>query len=524
MSNSKKDRKRKKGKPDSEKGCCEIGPLSQKERYKEALHIKEEAIQIFDHYDEQECNGDEKLYPNKIGNHTKALPHNQQGEVILESYEMLIRALSSANPKDFESIPLGSMVKLANPQAAYSFDLIGPDSHQLSIEPPPSFSSAWQAGEMAELYWRSLTRDVPFSEYDSNPLIMEAIDELSGFSDFRGPKDNGKVTSETLFRGSNAGDLTGPLISQFLWKDIRQGIKTVSQQYNTPIPDDDYLTVYKEWLDIQNGHAPSPSNRLDGTARYIRSGRDLAEWVHHDYSFQAFLNACLILISFGPRALDQDNPYVQSITQGGFITFGPVHILDFVTKAARNALAAAWYQKWLVHRRIRPEEFGGLVHNHLAEVSKHPIHPELLNSNVVGKVKSKYKSYLLPLAFPEGCPTHPSYPAGHACLAGAAVTMLKAFYNESFLIPEPVAANSDGTQLMKYEGPSLTIGGELNKLASNIAHGRDTAGVHYRSDGDAGLKLGEKVAIGILLSYKNTYNEKFNGFSFTKFDGTKITI
>jgi hypothetical protein len=44
---------------------------------------------------------------------------------------------------------------------------------------------------------------------------------------------------------------------------------------------------------------------------------------------------------------------------------------------------------------------------------------------------------------------------------------------------------------------ALPLGGRV-KLASNIALGRDTAGVHWRSDGIEGLKLGEAVAIGIL--------------------------
>ncbi|MMZ68522.1 hypothetical protein D1872_312190 [compost metagenome] len=64
----------------------------------------------------------------------------------------------------------------------------------------------------------------------------------------------------------------------------------------------------------------------------------------------------------------------------------------------------------------------------------------------------------------------------------------------------------------------------MNKLAANIALGRDTAGVHWRSDGIEGLKLGEKVAIGILQDYKSTFNEDFDGFSLTKFNGTTIKI
>jgi len=128
------------------------------------------------------------------------------------------------------------------------------------------------------------------------------------------------------------------------------------------------------------------------------------------------------------------------------------------------------------------------------------------------------------VAYPEGCPTHPAYPAGHACIVGAGVTVLKAFFNETFVIPKPVVAAPDGLSLLPYKGAPLTIGGELNKLASNIALGRNTAGVHWRSDGIEGLKMGESVAIQILKDYRKTYNEDFCGYSLTKFDGTTITI
>lgn len=70
----------------------------------------------------------------------------------------------------------------------------------------------------------------------------------------------------------------------------------------------------------------------------------------------------------------------------------------------------------------------------------------------------------------------------------------------------------------------LTVGGELNKLAANIALERDFAGVHWCSDGSEGMKLGEAVAIGLLQDYRETYNESFKGFSFTKFDGTRVII
>ncbi|MED4785272.1 vanadium-dependent haloperoxidase [Brevibacillus choshinensis] len=509
-----------------ERKSCEIGPVKAKIRRKQSASIREEAAEFQEDrpLPPHPCNGDEELYTNKIGNYSKGLPHNVLGEVDPKAYEAYMKALKTGDPVDFETIPLGGVVKLTNPQGAYAFDLAGPDSHHLGMIPPPDFSSAWEAGEMAELYWQALTRDVPFADFGTNPLSKAAASDLSSFSDFRGPKFGGMVTTENLFRGNTPGDLVGPYISQFLWKDIPHGATTMVQRYRTTVVGDDHMTTYKEWLDIQNGLSPTALNVFDPTPRYIRNGRDLGEWVHRDFTFQAFLAACLILLGFGPSALDPANPYLSSATQVGFVTFGGPHVLDFVVRSARSALEASWFQKWLVHRRLRPEEFGGRVHNHLTGAASYPINSELLQSQAVSKVFNKFGSYLLPIAYPEGCPTHTSYPAGHACIAGAGVTMLKAFSNESFVIPNPVEVSADGLSLLPYSGTPLTIGGELNKLAANIALGRDTAGVHWRSDGIEGLKLGESVAIGILKDYRDTYNEDFCGFSLTKFDGKAITI
>jgi hypothetical protein len=104
------------------------------------------------------------------------------------------------------------------------------------------------------------------------------------------------------------------------------------------------------------------------------------------------------------------------------------------------------------------------------------------------------------------------------------VTVLKAFYDESFVIADPMVASADGLSLSPYSGATLTIGNELNKLAANIARARDAAGVHWRSDGMKGLSLGEALAIKILKDLKSNYWEPFAGFQLTKFNGTMITI
>jgi len=160
------------------------------------------------------------------------------------------------------------------------------------------------------------------------------------------------------------------------------------------------------------------------------------------------------------------------------------------------------------------------------------IDDQILNSPVLQKVFDKHGTYLLPQAFPEGSPTHPAYGAGHATVAGACVTILKAWFDETFVIPNPVEAapstdpDKDGTTLRDYTGPgaeNLTVGGELNKLAANISIARNMAGVHWRSDYTESVKLGEVIAIGILKEQANTYNENFS-FRLTKFDGTPIEI
>jgi hypothetical protein len=121
---------------------------------------------------------------------------------------------------------------------------------------------------------------------------------------------------------------------------------------------------------------------------------------------------------------------------------------------------------------------------------------------------------------------HPAYGAGHATVAGACVTILKAWFDESFVLPNPLQANAGGTALVPYTGMDagrITVGGELNKVAANISLGRNGAGVHWRSDYTESIKLGEQIAIGILQEQKLTYNEDYH-MSLTKFDGTAITI
>ncbi|HXU33396.1 MAG TPA: twin-arginine translocation pathway signal protein, partial [Thermoanaerobaculia bacterium] len=126
-------------------------------------------------------NGDEKAIPDRLALFSKGLPHDRDGRVNPGAWAALARALESGDPADFETVPLGGFARLANPQAAWTYALIGPDPAQVACPPPPRFASDEQAAEMVEMYWQALLRDVPFSAYPGHPLAEAAAAELSVF-------------------------------------------------------------------------------------------------------------------------------------------------------------------------------------------------------------------------------------------------------------------------------------------------------------------------------------------------------
>jgi hypothetical protein len=492
------------------------------------LRIRQEAAQS--HYrskpDPASTNGDEARYTDRRATFTKTLPHNDRGEVEPKAYAAFVAALTSGDSAQFEQIPRDAQTasRLNNPQATFAFDLVADDSHVTYLAPPPAFASAAMAAEVAEVYWQTLTLDVPLREYRSHPLIAAAVADMNAFSAIKGKGSSGNITADTIFRGETPGDVVGPYISQFLWRDIPYGIKTIDQRYTLPTRGQMFLTGYQEWLACQRGIAPTAKLAFDSAPRYICCGRDLAEYVHQDFSFQPYLNAALIMTRFGAEVWSPTNPYRNSRNQFGDVTFGPKNVMSLLAQASLLGIRATWYHKWLVHRRLRPECFAGRMETQRLGRAAYDIHADILRCDAVARVLSGCGSHLIPAPYPEGCPTHPSYPAAHAASAGACAVVLKAFFNEEFVCPNPVQANADGSALEEWREGNLTLGGEINKLAANISLGRDGGGVHYRSDGIGGLLLGEAQGISLLSDYSRAYRERFDGFVLTKFDGKKVRI
>jgi hypothetical protein len=157
-----------------------------------------------------------------------------------------------------------------------------------------------------------------------------------------------------------------------------------------------------------------------------------------------------------------------------------------------NSVRAAYWQKYFVHRAVRPEAYGGLAHHRLANgVSDYPLHDDFLNSEALDRSKARYGTYLLSQTYPEAAPLHSTYPGGATSVGAVTATILKAFFDESRVIANPVQPDpADPTRLVPYSGPPLTVGGELNKLAVNFGFGRNWAGIHWRSDASASMALG----------------------------------
>ena len=359
------------------------------------------------------------------------------------------------------------------------------------------------------------------------------------------------------------------------------------------------MTTWNVFVDVQDGANLKKYDEFEhnGTLkRFITTPRDLATYVHFDALYEAYLNACLILLGFdapvdpGIRQLNNlfSDQAKEASASGlgrvnGFALFGGPHILNLVTEVATRALKAVRYQKFNVHCRLRPEALAGwmeAINQGTTEITD--IEPlkqmyDVLNAtldeiNLLERIKTHNgeqnsddldnrrpyikvrdtgaQTTLLPMAFPEGSPMHPAYGAGHATVAGACVTMLKAFFdtdaafvkrNEKLAIAHPQPGDQAIAYISKFQEDHqnsflheytpteyLTVGGELNKIAANIPIGRNMAGVHYYTDYIDSLVMGEKIAIGILLEQSLAYEiypKKVRpSFSLTTFLGKTLKI
>ena len=514
-----------------------------------------------------------------VGSFHKTLPHNKYGEVDSASFNTFVKATQGT--AEFIAVPKGSVQQnpsipnektapFVNPQAGLAHDRLTRHPAGFDMPPAPTALSITAATEITELYWMSLLRDIPFDKFATDASISQAAAELNdkfkmavqdvgdaghlktGIDVPGAAETLDPITSQNVFRLGLPGEAVGPFVSQFFIRGVNFGTQTINQKQRPYRKGKNYLTSFNSWL-----HAQNSGNGDDGLAypraneakeeyyedqdkvRYISTMRDLARFVNKDALHQAYFNAALLLLSAGAK-WTPGNPYGDdgrlAGREAGFATLGGPHILALVSEVATRALKIVWNQKWQIHLRLRPEAYAWssscTEHRSGVALTRPYGLPEWASQTQAAEaVRAMNKhcgeeSLLLPMAFTPGSPAHPAYGAGHATVAGACVTVLKAYFKtfdvnpDGKVVPLPIASlteksapYADSKPFRTYitgvdecgfgfrnhiDAADMTIEGELNKLAMNVAMGRTMGGVHWRTDNTRSLVLGEAIAAQIL--------------------------
>ena len=401
---------------------------------------------------------------------------------------------------------------------------------------------------------------------------------------------DGRVTPAVLFRGdsrreSPTSGSVGPYHSQFLLQRLyplfpsgcapyvadltgvtELDLDALAIERHVPIANRrEFGVTFDDYVSMQNGEIPHDYREddfEDDEGRYPYIGRDMGTHVHTDGPYQEYYRAATVL-TFWDFPRTPLSPYTTSASpnEADGATFGPVDAFSLVGAVSYEAFKAAWTQKWRSFRRLRPEAMAGLVeldrNRSTDRIDEVPLDDTVDAAapqdviEVVERYNDQQRAYrflsadatadtaLLGQMYPEGSPTHPAYPSGHATMAGAGVTVLKAIFDETAPITDtgmrPVGIDpEDPTSHVfidrgVHADPAvseMTVGTELDKLASNIAHARMFGGVHYRTDGERGIRLGEQVAIRFLQDHLRSYPEgDFGGsFKLTLRDGQRVRI
>ncbi|MEM1042889.1 MAG: vanadium-dependent haloperoxidase [Bacteroidota bacterium] len=574
------------------------------------------------------ANDEEVAYGDTFAaNYHKSLPHDADGFVDPDAYRDFVEALLSQDHRRFEGVLAGDNFpegthprrttgtegrrKLTSPFTGHAFDLQGADAGALSVDAAPRLGSDEFAAELAEVYGMALLRDESFEDLQAGtPASTMVTDALRSMSWFDGntagiPSGAGRMLGgpDTLFRGSTPGSQAGPWLSQFMLVGNRgpdtgpskpsvckrtaievddgyvfYGSAFIDQRSAVAEAGVDWLQTWASWLDAQNGADFNGKDQFQPERRFLTTPRDVATYVHFDALYQAYQVACNLMLAGGaPFGFDRGMPETLSRTRSAFASFGGAHVLSLVAEVATRALKLVWRQKWLHHRRLRPEVAAALLTLYANDPARIPndalrsalaeLHSKMpadLLSAIAAKnaepdaqdritsngntadlpVIDDAKNYLLPMAFPEGSPTHPSYGAGHATVAGACVTVLKAFFEmydeRGDELPWPLDAGDgpggsgaygfnhayvgNGSTIRRAPGShDLTLQGELDKLAANISIARNMAGVHYYTDYFASVRQGERLTASILEEQLACFNEPVS-MSFTSFDGDRIRV
>lgn len=337
-------------------------------------------------------------------------------------------------------------VNFLDPLAGWSLTRTGYSTQQLSVGPFYSLCSEYMAKNLAELYSLSLERD----------LVLDPKNNL-----FCVPRNDTTQSSQSS------------ALSKFL-----SNVEVVKT-------DTDYLTDRKSLLFVLGGGKIEINSQSVKTK--IITGRNLAELTHLGFPDLYSL--------MGEVKIKSKLKYTP------LIDYAEPDIKNLIAQAINNSYSSAWYNKFDIHLKPRPEYFGNLVD------LQYPFNKELINNSILEKISKKQGNFLLSSCYPEGSPMTPAYPSVTAVLTGSIITILKYYFCDD-------RNEKGGCEETNYE---------LNLLADNLCMSRMWAGVNDRHDLISGLFFGEAIGIRLLKENCKKYYVKIEK-SIKKFNGECVCI
>ena len=211
----------------------------------------------------------------------------------------------------------------------------------------------------------------------------------------------------------------------------------------------DYMTTMEAWEAVQEGKKPIEQLLTENSARTIQTGRDCARFVHDDNPFMFFASAIGTLLS---EKVDHRlcSRQTQCPHLGRFASVGMPFLLGGIGEVGRRVGLISFREKWTLWTP-RPEQYcvdAGLG--------------------------------LLPQAYPEGSPMHPSRNAMHQIIYAAMGGYLKYIFNDLHVLPH-----------------GKTVGEEIDLFVANAGDWRMWSSVHYTSDNAPYIPRAEALGVKI---------------------------
>jgi hypothetical protein len=349
------------------------------------------------------------------------------------------------------------------------------------------------------------------------------------------------------------------------------------------------------------GQATATTSLADTELKFIYSGRSLATYVQEEPRAQAAYDSALILGSWGlsfniglggeynNQRDNNTNAHPASPQTLAAILSNVNNTLAYYWKYFRNRRVRPEAMGLYVHNQMT-----GAKNYHFPAwfIARNGVLKALWDAVVADNaaIADKYAnqanlspdprvepSYTYHVQTRGGNPRHPSYPAGHSA-AISGIFACKFFYNTDVALSSlnvfrlnasgAVSAvladdadldysaiggkdasnsgkaiylepNQDGSKLVvKFNtDPTWTVGDEIDKMASHVAHGRDWIGVHFRIDDDLCLKYCEESVLRFLKDHISIWGQNeirvVNGevveerqpeVPYTKYNGEKVII